>query len=141
MINYKCPCIFTNFGSFVMVKLIPFDKIFENSTGVAFLLAKQSNYCSYYPNTPLHIFWRFCHLANTKSWMFIYWSKNIRELNWMSHGVMRFWFPLNFLFILAFFDILASLSTSRVFSRGFSGRWKSSCLDIPRVIIKFDYIN
>ena len=139
MINYKCPCIFTNFGSFVMVKLTPFNKIFENSTGVAFLLAKQSNYCSYYPNTPLHIFWRFCHLANTKSWMFIYWSKNIRELNWMSHGVMRFWFLLNFLFILAFFDILASLSITRVF--GFSGRPKSSCLDIPRTITKCDYIN
>ena len=33
----------------------------------------------------------------------------------MPHGVMRFCFLLNFLFILAFFDILASLSISRVF--------------------------
>ena len=67
--------------------------------------------------------------------------KNIRELSWMSHRVMRFWFLLNFLFISAFFDILASLSISRVFSSGFSGRPKSSCLDIPRTIIKCDYIN
>ena len=65
-------------------------------------------------------------------------SKNIREVSWMSHGVMRFWFPLNFLFISASSDILASLSISHVFSSGFSGCTKSSCLDIPRTIIKFD---
>ena len=46
-------------------------------------------------------------------------SKNIRELSWMSRGVMCFWFLLNFPFISAFFDIPASLSISRVFSRGF----------------------
>ena len=40
-----------------------------------------------------------------------------------------------------FFDILASLSIFRMFSRGISGRWKFSCSDIPRTIIKFDYIN
>ena len=28
------------------------------------------------------------------------------ELSWMSHRVIRFWFLLNFLFILAFFDTL-----------------------------------
>ena len=66
-------------------------------------------------------------------------SKNIRELRWMSHGAMRF--RLNFLFISAFFDILASLSIPHVCSSGFAVRWKSSCLDIPRTIIKFDYIN
>ena len=48
---------------------------------------------------------------------------------------------IGFLFISAFFDILASLSISRIFSRGFSGRPISSCLDIPRTIIKCDYIN
>ena len=60
-------------------------------------------------------------------------TKDVRELSWMSHRVMRFWFLLNFLFILAFI--------SRIFSSGISGRWKSSCSDIPRRIIKFDYIN
>ena len=49
-----------------------------------------------------------------------------KELSWMSYRVMRFWFLLNFLFISAFFDILASLSISRVFSSGISGRWKFS---------------
>ena len=63
--------------------------------------------------------------------------KDSRELSWMSHGVMRFWLLLNFLFILAFFDILASFSIFCVFI----SRWKSSCSDIPRTIIKFDYIN
>ena len=61
--------------------------------------------------------------------------KDVRELSWMSHGVMRFRFLLNFLFISVFFDILASLSISRVFSSSISGRWKSSCSDIPRTII------
>ena len=64
-----------------------------------------------------------------------------KELSWMSHRVIRFWFLLNYLFISAFFDILAPLSISRVFSSRFSGRPKSSCLDIPRTIIKCDYIN
>ena len=68
-------------------------------------------------------------------------NKNIRELSWMCNGVMRFGLLLNFLFILASFDILASLSISRVFSSDFSGRPKSSCLDIPRTIINCDYIN
>ena len=70
----------------------------------------------------------------------ISYNKDVRELSWLSHGVTRFWFLLNFLFILAFFDILASLSISRVFSSGISGRWKFWS-DIPRIIIKFDYIN
>ena len=43
-------------------------------------------------------------------------TEDVRELSWMSHGFMRFWFLLNFPFILAFFDILASLSIARVFS-------------------------
>ena len=73
--------------------------------------------------------------------MFIEGSKNVRELSWMSNGVMRFWFLLTFLFISALIDILALLSISRVFSGGISGRWKSSCPDIPRPTIKFDYIN
>ena len=47
--------------------------------------------------------------------------KNIRELSWMSHGVMRFLFLLNFLFISASFDILASLSIPR----GVLAQWKS----------------
>ena len=51
--------------------------------------------------------------------------KNIRELSWMSHGVMRFLFLLNFLFISASFDILASLSIPRVFSSGVLAQWKS----------------
>ena len=67
--------------------------------------------------------------------------KDVKELSWMSHRVIRFWFLLIFFFISAFFDILASLSISRVFSSGFSGRPKSSCLDIPRTMIKCDYIN
>ena len=33
-------------------------------------------------------------------------SKDVRELSWMSHGVLHFWFLLNFLFISAFFDTL-----------------------------------
>ena len=39
-----------------------------------------------------------------------------------------------FFFISTFFDILALLSISRVFSSDFSGRRKSYCLDIPRTI-------
>ena len=58
-------------------------------------------------------------------------TKNIRELSWMSHRVIR----------LAFFDTLALLSISRVFSSNFSGRRKSSWLDIPRTIVKCNYIN
>ena len=42
MINHKFPCISVNFVIFVMVKSIPFDKIFENSPGAGLLLAKQS---------------------------------------------------------------------------------------------------
>ena len=45
--------------------------------------------------------------------------KDVKELSWMSHRVIRFWFLLNFLFISAFFDILASLSISRVFQAAF----------------------
>ena len=41
MINRKFSCTFINFGIFVMIKLIPFDKIFENSAGVVSLLVKQ----------------------------------------------------------------------------------------------------
>ena len=48
-------------------------------------------------------------------------GKDIRQLSWMSHGVTRFLFLLNFLLISAFFDILASLSISRVFLSGISG--------------------
>ena len=76
--------------------------------------------------------------------IFLCLSKDVRQLSWMSHGVMRFWFLFNFLFISAFLDILASLSTSRVFSSfssGISDRWKSSCSDFPRTIIKFDCIS
>ena len=56
-------------------------------------------------------------------------------------GSLSFWFLLNFLFILALFDILASLSISRVFSSVFSGRLKFSCLYVPRTITKCNYIN
>ena len=82
--------------------------------------------------------------ASCEKWMIttmVTITKDVRELSWMSHGVMRFWFLLNFLFISAFSDILASLSISRVFPSRISGRWKFSCSDIPRTIIKFDYIN
>ena len=65
------------------------------------------------------------------------WIKNIREFSWMPHRVIRFWFLLSFLFISAFFDILARLSISRVFQ----GRRKSSWLDIPRTVVKCDYMN
>ena len=41
-----------------MIKLIPFDKIFENSAGIVLLLAKQSNCCSYFSG--------FCHSGNLK---------------------------------------------------------------------------
>ena len=37
----------------------------------------------------------------------------------MSDRVMRFWFLLNFLFISASSDILASLSISRIFQAAF----------------------
>ena len=50
-------------------------------------------------------------------------------------------FYWTFYSILAFFDILAALSISRIFPSGLSGWWKSSCSDIPRTIIKFDYAN
>ena len=45
----------------------------------------------------------------------------------MSHGVMRFWFLLNFFLNSVFFDILASLWISHVFLNGFPGQRKSSC--------------
>ena len=59
----------------------------------------------------------------------------------MSHRVIRFWFLLNSHFISAFFDIVALLSISRVFPSGFSGRPESSCLEIPRTVVKFNYLN
>ena len=37
----------------------------------------------------------------------------------MSHGVMRFWFLLDFIFISASFDILTSLSISAFFQAAF----------------------
>ena len=80
-----------------------------------------------------YLMWILNYLLNT--------AKNIRELSWMSHRVICFWFLWNFLFILAFFDILALLSIFHIFSSGFPGRWKSSRLDIPRTIMKCDYIN
>ena len=52
------------------------------------------------------------------SWFYhntIYFIKDVKELSWMSHRVIRFWFVLNFLFISVFFDILASLLISRNF--------------------------
>ena len=67
--------------------------------------------------------------------------KDVKEPSWMSHRVIRSWFLLNFVFISVFLDILVSLSISRALSSGFSGRQKSSCLDIPSTIIKCDYIN
>ena len=45
--------------------------------------------------------------------------KDVGELSWMSHGVIRFWFLLNFPFISAPFDILAYLSIPRVFQAAF----------------------
>ena len=86
----------------------------------------------------------FCAVAKSlhfPGWNWVDSSKDVREVSWMSHGVMRFWSLLSFLFISAFFDILATLSITLAFSSGISGRWKSSCSDIPRTIIKFDYIN
>ena len=44
---------------------------------------------------------------------------------------MLFWFLLNFLFILASFNILALLSMSHNFSNNFSGWWKSSSYTFP----------
>ena len=55
--------------------------------------------------------------------------RELRELGWMSHRVMGFWFLLN------------SLSIFCVFSSGFWDQWKSSCWDIPRTIVKFDYVD
>ena len=82
--------------------------------------------------------------VNSSQWFFYLYhmtfvnsNKDVRYLSSMSHGVMHFWLLFNFVFISAFFDILASLSISRVFISSISGRWKSSCLDIPRTIIKF----
>ena len=47
MINYKFSCIFINFGIFLMIKLIPSDKIFKNSAGVEllFLLTEHAISC------------------------------------------------------------------------------------------------
>ena len=72
IINYKFCSIFINFGSFVMMKLISFDKIFENSAGIVSLLAMKLNSCSYQPNTPIHVWLRFSYLGNTKNKMFIH---------------------------------------------------------------------
>ena len=89
----------------------------------------------------LIIVWAWNFAGKPLLWLNIGLSKDVRELSWMSHIVIRFWFLLNFLFISGFFDIPASLSISRVFSSGFSGRRKSSCLDIRRPIIKCDYVD
>ena len=96
-------------------------------TGCTFGLSPQIDFIT--SNCRYNILWLSLLVPDTK---------NVRKLSWMSHGVMRFWFLWNFLFISASFDILASLSIYRVFSSTFSGRWTSSCLDILRTIIKFD---
>ena len=38
----------------------------------------------------------------------VWMNKDVRPLSWISNSVMGFWFLLNILLILAFFDILAS---------------------------------
>ena len=72
-------------------------------------------------------------------------EKDVRGLSWMSHGVMHFWFLLNFLFISAFFDILALLSVPRVNMWGtFQSNYKhfscqSSCLLLLLEVCKNHY--
>ena len=44
---------------------------------------------------------------------------NVKELIWMFHRVIHFWFLLNFLYISDFFDILAALSISAFFQAAF----------------------
>ena len=99
------------------------------------LLLKRFLHCLMYRET--------CQLKkkDVKNLFFKASSKDVKELSWKSHRVIRFWFLLNFLFISTFFDIVASLSIPRVFSSSFSGRPKSSCLDIPRTIIKCNFID
>ena len=70
----KFSCIVISFDIFVMMKLIPFDKIFEIFTRDFLLSTKQLNCFSYQPNMPFHVFWRFCQLGNTKNWVLICWS-------------------------------------------------------------------
>ena len=57
--------------------------------------------------------------------------KNIREFSWMSYRVIRFWFLLNFLFISAFFDILASLSIPAFFQAAFQADENPPGLTFP----------
>ena len=63
----------------------------------------------------------------------------------MSHGVMRFLFLLNFLFISAFFDILASLSISRGFSQNNYQIWlyklNLMCEELSYQIINISAVN
>ena len=42
MINYKFSYIFMNFGIFVMIKLIPFDKIFDFALSEAVKLTEHA---------------------------------------------------------------------------------------------------
>ena len=78
-------------------------------------------------------------LFNTYINDLFYITKAVKELSWMSQGLMDFWILLNFLFGFLWYSSFVIISC--VFSSGISGRWKSSCSDIPRTIIKFDYIN
>ena len=71
--------------------------------------------------------------------------KDVKELSWMSHRVIRFWFLLNFLFISAFFDILASLSISRGFFQNNYQIWlyklNLMCEELSYQIINISAVN
>ena len=97
---------------------------------------------------PVPNYWTWTNNAPPKNWLF---KKDVKELSWMSHRVIRFWFLLNFVFISALLDILASLSISHIFSSGFSGRRKPPASTFPKqlsnviILIEFNlyklYIN
>ena len=73
-------------------------------------------------------------LGNSKIWLItlLYSIKNIRE----SHRVIPFWFLLNFLFISAFFDILALLTISRVFQAAFQANENPPGLTFPEHYVR-----
>ena len=67
-------------------------------------------------------------------------TKDIRELCWMSHSYSLL-MSIEFSFHFGFLWYSSFVINFPAFSTGLSGRPKSFCLDIPRTIIKCDYMN
>ena len=61
-------------------------------------------------------------------------SPRILEISWMSYALLIF---IEFFFHFGFLWCSSFVINFTRFSSGFSGRWKSSGLDITRTIIKF----